>query len=59
MYAIVDPRARTINLYQLKVPGQYNVPHVFGEADAATFACLPTLSVLVAELFAGAPGTTL
>jgi Uma2 family endonuclease len=58
-YAIVDPRARTVILYQLKVPGQYEAPRVFGEADRATFACLPTLTVPVAELFAGAPDTTL
>lgn len=56
-YAIIDPRARIVN--QLDVPGRYNAPAVFGETTSMIFICLPTLSIPIAELFAGAPDTTL
>jgi len=58
-YAIVDPRTRTINHYRLETVGRYSVPRVFRETDTATFDCLPSLAVPVAELFSGAPDTTL
>jgi Uma2 family endonuclease len=58
-YAIVDPRSRTLILYRLNAQAAYNAPQVFEETDQATFNCLPTLSLPVAELFAGAPDTTL
>jgi Uma2 family endonuclease len=58
-YATIDPAARTLNLYRLEAPGRYASPHIFTQTEAATFTCLPTISVPVAELFAGAPDTTL
>ena len=63
-YAIVDPGARTLSLYRLDrnaPPGitRYAAPHVFGEADAATFDCVPGIAVPVGSLFAGAPDTAL
>jgi len=58
-YAIVDPRHRALNLYRLSAPGRYGAPRIFDETETAAFDCLPTLSIPVGELFAGAPDTTL
>jgi Uma2 family endonuclease len=58
-YAIVDPRTRTLSHYQLDAPGRYRPPHVLGEGDTLSFACLPEISLVVSALFAGAPDTTL
>jgi Uma2 family endonuclease len=58
-YAIIDLGARTLSHYRLKVSGRYASPHVYGEAEVARFDCLPTISVPVGDLFAGAPDTTL
>lgn len=57
-YAIVDPRQRTLSLYQRDQLGRWMLPRVAGEREAVTFACLPTLSFTVGDLFAGAPDTT-
>jgi Uma2 family endonuclease len=58
-YAIIDPSSRTLSHYRLEAPGRYASPHVYGEAEVASFDCLPTISVPVGGLFAGAPDTTL
>lgn len=58
-YAIVDPSARTLSHYRLEATGRYATPHVYGETEVARFDCLPTISVPVGGLFAGAPDTTL
>jgi len=58
-YAIVDPRARTLSHYQLDAQGAYGPPRVYAAADALSFACLPTITLTVGDLFAGAPDTTL
>ncbi len=58
-YAIVDPRARTLSHYHLDAHGAYGSPRVYGAADALSFACLPTITLTVGDLFAGAPDTTL
>jgi Uma2 family endonuclease len=58
-YAIIDPRGRTLSLHQLERPAQYAAPRVFSESDQAVFGCLPSLTVPISELFAGAPDTTL
>ncbi|MCC7450281.1 MAG: Uma2 family endonuclease [Anaerolineae bacterium] len=58
-YGIIDPRARTLRVYPLAVPGRYAEPRVYTEGDSATFTCLPTIPVPVRELFAGAPDTSL
>jgi Uma2 family endonuclease len=58
-HAIIDPSARTLSHYRLKVSGRYASPCVYGEAEVASFDGLPTISVPVGDLFAGAPDTTL
>jgi Uma2 family endonuclease len=58
-YVIIDPRSRTFNHYRLNAPGLYAAPQVFGESETAYLDCLPSLPIPVAELFAGAPDTTL
>ena len=58
-YAIIDPTARTLSHYRREAAGRYASPHVYGEAESASFDCLPTISVPVGGLFAGAPDTTL
>jgi Uma2 family endonuclease len=58
-YAIIDPSARTLSHYRLETAGRYATPHIYGETEVARFDCLPTISVPVGGLFAGAPDTTL
>jgi Uma2 family endonuclease len=58
-YAIIDPRSRTLSLYQRDHLGRWMLPRVVGEHETIAFACLPTLSFTVGDLFAGAPDTTL
>jgi Uma2 family endonuclease len=58
-YAIIDPRSRTLDYYRLHTAGRYDGARTFGEADSVSFACLPTVTLRVADLFAGAPDTTL
>ncbi len=58
-YATIDPAARTVSLYRLEAPGRYAAPRIFHEDARVSFDCLPTISVLVSDLFAGAPDTTL
>ena len=58
-YTIIDPSARTLSHYRLEVTDRYAAPHVYGEAEVASFDCLPTIFVPVGGLFAGAPDTTL
>lgn len=58
-YAIIDAAARTLSHYQLVAEGQYAQPQVFSETETVRFSALPTISVPVSQLFAGAPDTTL
>ena len=58
-YVIIDSRSRTLSHYRLEAAGRYAAPHLYGEAEVASFDCLPTISVPVGDLFAGAPDTTL
>ncbi len=58
-YAIIDPATRTLSHYRLAAEGQYEQPRVYGEHDTMSFDCLPSIVVPVAQLFAGAPDTTL
>ncbi|PDW04793.1 Uma2 family endonuclease [Candidatus Viridilinea mediisalina] len=58
-YAIIDPRERSLNLYCLVAPGAYAAPRCFTAGDHVAFACLPGLLLPVAELFAGAPDSSL
>jgi Uma2 family endonuclease len=57
-YAIVDPSTRTLSHYRREAAGRFAPPRVYGETEVASFACLPTISVPVGGLFAGAPDTT-
>lgn len=58
-YAVINPATRTLNLYRLEQPGQYATPQTYSEGDRLAFTCLPSISFAVADLFAGAPDTTL
>jgi Uma2 family endonuclease len=58
-YVIIDPRTRTLNQYLLQTSGLYGPPRSFSASETAHLECLPTLPIPVAELFAGAPDTTL
>jgi len=57
-YAIVDPRARTLDHYRLQSPGRYDGPRSFGETECVSFDCLPGVTLSIADLFAGAPDPT-
>ncbi len=57
-YAIIDPRARTLDHYRLHSPGRYDGPRSFGETDVVSFDCLPGILLPIADLFAGAPDPT-
>lgn len=58
-YAVVDPEERVLHLYKLKQPGRFEQPITFSRDDIVTFACVPTIPLEVARLFAGSPDTTL
>ena len=58
-YAVIDPGARTLSHYLLTAPGLYATPRVFDERSTLSFDCLPTITVPMHDLFAGAPDTTL
>lgn len=58
-YVNVDPRHRALRQYQLDQQGRYDQPRIVAEAELFAFACLPTISFRVGDLFAGAPDTTL
>ncbi len=58
-YAIIDPAAQTVAVYQQATTGSYGAPTVYAATETAYFACLPGVGVPVGALFAGAPDTTL
>lgn len=58
-YAIVDPEARQVRRYLLEAPGRYATPSVSEATDQVAFACLSDIMFRVADLFAGAPDTTI
>ena len=58
-YAIVKPHDRTLDLYELDARHRYKYPRTFRENELVAFTCLPTISFVLADLFAGAPDTTL
>ncbi|GIW00301.1 Uma2 family endonuclease [Roseiflexus sp.] len=57
-YAIVDPEAHQVRRYLLEAPGRYAPPQVAEATAQVAFACLPDIAFRVADLFAGAPDTT-
>jgi Uma2 family endonuclease len=58
-YALIDPETHQVSRYLLDAPGRYAAPIVAGADQQANFACLPQISFRVADLFAGAPDTSL
>jgi Uma2 family endonuclease len=58
-YAVVDPSLRTLTYYRLEASGAYGDGRVFAAEETVTFACVPDMALRVAELFEGAPDTTL
>jgi Uma2 family endonuclease len=58
-YGVIDPKARQVRVYRLAAAGQYGDPTRYNETDTMAFACLPTISFKVGDLFAGATDTTL
>lgn len=58
-YVVIDPTERQLRLYRLAKLGAYAPPQVFKSGETVTFACLPTIPVVVSQLFEGAPDTTL
>lgn len=57
-YAIVDPETRQVRRCLLEAPGRYAAPVVANATDQVAFACLPDIAFCVADLFTGAPDTT-
>ena len=57
-FAIIDPVERTLSLRRLAEPGRYAPAVIAGGADVVVFDCLPSISLAVADLFAGAPDET-
>jgi Uma2 family endonuclease len=58
-YVIIDPRTRTLSHYRLDALGRYAYPQSFSEGQTMSFDCLPALPLAIADLFAGAPDTTI
>ncbi|MCC6612407.1 MAG: Uma2 family endonuclease [Anaerolineae bacterium] len=57
-YAIIYPAAREVRLFSLNAAGRYDAPRVFDERATLSFTGLPGITVLIGDLFAGAPDTT-
>jgi len=57
-YAVIDPAKRLLRLHTRPQVDEYSASRTFHADDTVTFACLPTLSLTVGDLFAGAPDTT-
>jgi Uma2 family endonuclease len=58
-YAIINPGERTLRHYRLQAPGRYAVAGEYTEADTISFDRLPAVHLQIAQLFDGAPDTTL
>jgi Uma2 family endonuclease len=58
-FLLIDPRKRLVKHYRLGEDGTYMKPRVFSTGDSFTLDCLPTVPLIVSELFAGSPDTTL
>jgi Uma2 family endonuclease len=58
-YVVINPANPTLTHYRLAEPGRYDKIGTYGESETVTIACLPSISLHVANLFAGAPDTTL
>jgi Uma2 family endonuclease len=58
-YVVINPANRTLTHYRLAELGRYDKIGTYGESETVTIACLPSISLHVANLFVGAPDTTL
>jgi Uma2 family endonuclease len=58
-YIVVNPETRKLYRYRLAEIGHYADPEIFDEMATVTFDCLPAIPLRVADLFSGAPDTTL
>lgn len=58
-YGIIHPATRSMTLYRLVELGYYEKVGTYLEADTVTFQCVPSIPLILANLFAGAPDTTL
>lgn len=58
-YCVIDPAKKQLRLYTLNQPGEYALAKIFEAVDPVTFACLPTITFVLNDLFAGSPDTTL
>jgi Uma2 family endonuclease len=58
-YVEIDPAERALLHYLPSEPGRYAEPLRYNEAATVTFACLPTVPLTIAALFADAPDSTL
>lgn len=54
-YLIIDPVTRTVRHFQLNDNRQYDEPQVYTVHDTLVIVCLPTIPILVEDLFAGSP----
>ncbi|MDX1993412.1 MAG: Uma2 family endonuclease [bacterium] len=59
-YAVIDPSARQLRLYQRERSDEgYLSPRIFKGDDVVTLGCLPEIPFHVRDLFSGSPDTTL
>ncbi len=58
-YVVIDAWKKQLRLYSQPMEGEYGALKKFNADDAVTFACLPEVSLLVSDLFAGSPDETL
>jgi len=58
-YGVIDPAAKQLRLYSLNQPGEYAPAKIFASADTVSFVCLPGITFILDDLFAGSPDTTL
>lgn len=57
-YVEIEPATCILKLYNMEPSGQYGKARIYTNDDTVTFACLPTIPLAVADLFADAPDTT-
>lgn len=58
-YAVIDPKERVLRYYRLIEPGKYTEATEYKAGESVTFAVAPSIPVPIADLFEGAPDTTL
>ena len=58
-YVVIDAWKKQLRLYSQPMEGEYGALKKFNADDVVTFVCVPDLSLLVGDLFAGSPDETL